>query len=85
MYKFNAKGIVQDISDVKVCEKSGYAKRQVILQDTNGHEIAPEFSPSRFRLLTEISIGDHVSVSGYLKPNRDRSAHFFKAEEINKE
>lgn len=85
MYRVKVRGIVVSISEVKLCERTGFAKRQVILQDPEGYKIAPEFHPKNFQLLTDIREGDVIQAKCRLKVNKMANAHFLVVDEMNKE
>lgn len=85
MYTLKVKGTVLSISDVKICERTGFAKRQIILENPEGQKIAPEFHPRNFQLLTDLREGDSISAKCRVKMNRTATANFLVVDEMCKD
>ncbi len=81
MYKFTAEGTVKKILEPKACNATGFVKRSIIIEN-NGKQLAPEFHPKNFRLLTGLREGDHIKIDGRMRPNKNCSAHFLVAESV---
>ena len=77
MYRFTAEGTVKKIKDPEVCNKTGYVKRVMILENEKGSTIAPEFNPRSFKMLIGLKEGDQVKVEFGAKPQHEKF-HYFK-------